>query len=390
MKSKRIFFPLIAAIFLSVVTGHVARAALCAKCREMMFTESQGRCIDCGGPTSSGALQLCPKCSAKRHQCEHCLAKLSKEEESAESAPEPLPGPASNSGVEQPSPPTPTVAGKPDPAPKDSAGMAPPWNGAPASPELPPAAPDRAVLPGPAGAAPDAALPRLRPIDPTRAGTYTAGKWQFHLQIADPGTRGEGRWGWLTYDGQKLPRGNINDYYNTPWGPMYWVGAEKTAWGLHGFMPIPSPQNPRPGRQLAMPASLMAAASTRPASAGKLQTLEINRSHNGQMARLRVGNLLIIRLPGDPASGYQWQVGTSNTQAVRLTVAPQYSPATIGSAGATAAGAYTFIYRAVQPGAGSLRLYYVRPNDRMHPRDVFAIGVQIAPAQVPRGPEVLH
>ena len=153
-------------------------------------------------------------------------------------------------------------------------------------------------------------------------------------------------------------------------------------------MPVPAPPTHfagtrrRQGRPLAPPAE----AGTTASPQGKLQTLEINRSHNGQLARLRVGNVLIIRLPGNPASGFQWQVGTANTQAVRLTVPPQYSPPAASGYSATpsgtmAPGTYTFVYQAVQPGTGPLRLYYVRPNDRAHPRDAFAIGVQVAPSQ---------
>ncbi len=114
-----------------------------------------------------------------------------------------------------------------------------------------------------------------------------------------------------------------------------------------------------------------------------MQTLEINRSHSGQLARLRVGNVLVVRLPGNPASGYEWQAGRSNTQALRLTVAPQYSPPAAAPSGSVVPGTYTFVYQAVQPGTGSLRLYYIRPNDTTHPRDAFAIGAQVAPAQGP-------
>ncbi len=94
--------------------------------------------------------------------------------------------------------------------------------------------------------------------------------------------------------------------------------------------------------------------------------------------------MLIIHLPGNPASGYEWQVGTTNTPALRLTVAPQYSPPAPAPSGALTPGTYTFVYQAAQPGAGPLRLYYVRRGDPAHPRDAFAIGVQVAPAQVPR------
>jgi hypothetical protein len=48
-----------------------------------MFIESEGKCSDCGGPTTSGALQICPKCSARRHQCEHCLAATTAKDETA-------------------------------------------------------------------------------------------------------------------------------------------------------------------------------------------------------------------------------------------------------------------------------------------------------------------
>jgi inhibitor of cysteine peptidase len=244
------------------------------------------------------------------------------------------------------------------------------------------------VLPGPASAAPVESpatqpKPMPKPINPARPGTYTSGKWQFRMEITNGGARNEGRWGWLTYDGQKLPRGNVNDYYVTPWGPMYWVDVPTTNWGMHGFMPIPLPQNPRQGRALSLPANLTAAANpaAQPASAAptssKVQTLEVNRSHNGQMARLRVGNVMIVRLPGNPASGYQWQTGTANTQTMRMTVRPQYSPS---PAGAAASGTYTFVFEAVQPGTGSIRLYYVRPNESNRPRDAFAVGVTVAPA----------
>lgn len=53
-----------------------ARAELCGKCKDMMFTADIGRCAECGGGTSSGALKLCKACSAKLKQCEHCRASL--------------------------------------------------------------------------------------------------------------------------------------------------------------------------------------------------------------------------------------------------------------------------------------------------------------------------
>ncbi len=280
MKSKRIFLLVAAVIHATVFAGHVptARAALCGKCRDMMFTESEGRCIECGSPTSSGALKLCPKCSTKRHQCEHCLAKLAKEDEAVPAAPLPDPAgyplAAGGDADQRRERPAPAAPGGTEAGPPSNGSTAPLWTNAQAAPNVsPPAAgTDRPADPlptysvgAPHSAGPDSTAPpppaqlRLKPIDPARAGSYTAGNWRFQLHINGPGTRSEGRWGRLAYAGQMLPRGNINDYYMTPWGPMYWVGDEKRAWGLHGFMPVPAPQNQHRGRQLALPASLAAA-----------------------------------------------------------------------------------------------------------------------------------
>ena len=199
----------------------------------------------------------------------------------------------------------------------------------------------------------------------------------------------------MTYDDRKLPRGNVNDYYNTPWGPVFWVDVPSSTWGLHGWMPVPLPQVRR-GQALATPAPLAAVRQQQPASAGRAAdppassaavsparprpgTLEINKSHNGQLAKLRVGHVLVIRLPGNPATGYHWVAAPSNTAALRLTVRPQYSPGASASAQPATQGTYTFTFQAVQPGGGSIRLYYVRPQDPSHPRDYFAVGIKVWP-----------
>ncbi len=70
------------AVALSVLTVLVlaapAGAELCEKCKGGMYIMSVGKCVVCGGPTRSGAHKLCPKCSAKLGQCEHCRAPLKK------------------------------------------------------------------------------------------------------------------------------------------------------------------------------------------------------------------------------------------------------------------------------------------------------------------------
>jgi inhibitor of cysteine peptidase len=402
----------------AIAAGPAAQAALCGKCSQLMFVDSAGTCSDCGAATSSGALKLCPKCSAKRHQCEHCLAPLTAQDEApaksdppsaesrgADSHQAPSSGDAAPAGQSQGSAPGVMPSGPQARHDSSDSNTGSPAGSTAVQPALP-APPDTvletrppAELPA-AGNPPATARPidsfnsvpgnrgpatelRAKPINPANAGTYTAGKWRYQLQIASPGAANEGRWGWLSYDGQKLPRGEVNDYYNTPWGAMFWVDVPNTAWGLHGWMPIPLPQNRRHGRELALQDSLLGSAQTPPAAfnpatpaSPRPQTLEVNKSHNGQLARLHVGNFLVIRLPGNPATGYQWQVASTTSPAVRLTVRPQYSP----PATPAAPGLYTFIFQAVQPGAGAVRLYYARPNEPHHARDSFAVGVNVFPA----------
>jgi hypothetical protein len=61
-------------VLIGTATG--AWAELCVKCKDNMFTQEIGKCVECGGTTSSGAFKLCKTCSAKLDQCEHCRAAL--------------------------------------------------------------------------------------------------------------------------------------------------------------------------------------------------------------------------------------------------------------------------------------------------------------------------
>ena len=64
---------LILALALVPAIAAGAAAALCKDCAGMMFTMDIGKCQACGeAKTTSGAHKLCPACSRKLNQCEHC------------------------------------------------------------------------------------------------------------------------------------------------------------------------------------------------------------------------------------------------------------------------------------------------------------------------------
>ncbi|MCK4623926.1 MAG: protease inhibitor I42 family protein, partial [Phycisphaerae bacterium] len=95
-------------------------------------------------------------------------------------------------------------------------------------------------------------------IDLKKSATYKSDKWQYHYEVKRPGTRHEGYWGRLFYNGKEITglgahNIGLNDYYQTPWGKIYWVHLPEMRQGPHGWMPQPSPYSKRKGRLLSSP-----------------------------------------------------------------------------------------------------------------------------------------
>jgi hypothetical protein len=89
--------------------------------------------------------------------------------------------------------------------------------------------------------------------DLQREGAHRSGRWTYEYSITNEGTRSQGSHGVLLVDGAAVPEPErINDYYQTPWGPLYWVGRPAVLFGAHGWMPKPLAREPI-GRQLQEP-----------------------------------------------------------------------------------------------------------------------------------------
>jgi predicted secreted protein len=418
---KCVLGTLVAAV--AIGWANLATADLCPKCRELMFVDSVGKCEVCGAATTSGALRLCPKCSARLHECEHCRAKLAAAESSGGEAV--VEDHSEKAPAEGRSESGPQKAADGKSAAEKAAGGKPAAPGSlswrpvgekpadTAAGDSKPAAPDVKLSLGPSpaelppgGAVPIEKLPAVQPpaepqpqavpatplprIDATRSGIYTEGKWQYRLEITEPGTPGEGRWGSLRFNGQKLPRGQVNDYYRTPWGPLYWVDVPPARFGLHGWMPAPLGQSPRQGHPLAVPPALLAAAAgpqSQPAASPgtaaaprRPQTLELTKIHDKQRAKVYVGNLIVIRLKGNPTTGYQWAVGRLAGQVVRLIGPPQYVPTPYSPSRLGSGGTYVFTFQVIRGGTGSIQLVYARSWEKgQAPVDAFTIGVDVYP-----------
>lgn len=93
-------------------------------------------------------------------------------------------------------------------------------------------------------------------LDTTRDGTQQSGPWTYEYTISLKGSRSEGYHGKLLYNGVEVPDpANLNDFYNTPWGPLYWVGRPAVLFGGHGWMSRPLPSRPK-GKALMDPGKL--------------------------------------------------------------------------------------------------------------------------------------
>jgi predicted secreted protein len=92
-------------------------------------------------------------------------------------------------------------------------------------------------------------------IDTSKNGVYESGPWRYEFSVSSPGSKSEGYHGKLLYNGRVLPwPTGVNDYYQTPWGPMYWVGEPVVLWGNHGWMPSSLSREPA-GQALPVPSN---------------------------------------------------------------------------------------------------------------------------------------
>jgi inhibitor of cysteine peptidase len=120
--------------------------------------------------------------------------------------------------------------------------------------------------------------------------------------------------------------------------------------------------------------SLMACATAQPKLAGNTGTAGpgLLRASAGGTSELRVGQLLEIELPGNPSTGYQWQLVNDGAPVVErimpaaaAAAAKANTPADPAMVGAPNSSRWWF--KAVQPGEAVLRLVYRRPWEKDAP-----------------------
>jgi inhibitor of cysteine peptidase len=197
---------------------------------------------------------------------------------------------------------------------------------------------------------PDPAAQKTRPLGMKKPGSYVAGLWQYDLEILSAGTRRESRVGRVAYAGRQAGPAGLNDFHNTPWGPIYWVGNPKGP-GDHGWLPQPANGGERKGKLLPLPGT------------GTSRT-ELNEADDGRTVKVVVGAKVFVRLRGNPTTGFRWQLAEKPSDTLELLADEEYAsdrekPAAVGSG-----GTFTFALRAVKAGSCVLRLAYRRPWEK--------------------------
>ena len=88
---------------------------------------------------------------------------------------------------------------------------------------------------------------------------------------------------------------------------------------------------------------------------------ELGKADNGKRFQVPVGQWVLVRLAGNPTTGFEWQTAAVNGQAVRLAAEPQYVATPVKPNVVGGGGTYYFKFRAMQPGVTTIKLIYLRP-----------------------------
>lgn len=112
------------------------------------------------------------------------------------------------------------------------------------------------------------------------------------------------------------------------------------------------------------------------ARAGAPPALSIDEHADHATLPLVVGQKLVLTLPGNPTTGFQWQAISRGEPVLEPEGVPEY--AAEGSA-IGAGGRYRYTLKAVRPGSAPVKLVYRRSFEPdLPPARVFEVTVQVA------------
>jgi inhibitor of cysteine peptidase len=105
--------------------------------------------------------------------------------------------------------------------------------------------------------------------------------------------------------------------------------------------------------------------------------IHLTAADNGQAIEANRGDMIVVALPSNPTTGYQWDV-VSEGNVLRQSGESEYIPdeppdSLVDGAGGTA----IFRFEATGAGSAELALEYHRPWEEVDPIDLFAVTVTV-------------
>lgn len=106
-----------------------------------------------------------------------------------------------------------------------------------------------------------------------------------------------------------------------------------------------------------------------------ISTKHLTEADAGRSIELRVGDKLEVTLPGNPTTGFQWEVSVGDTAILRPSGEPEFEPS---SSAVGSGGKITMHFEAVGTGQMRLTLIYHRPFEKdVPPAQTFEVTVTV-------------
>ena len=104
--------------------------------------------------------------------------------------------------------------------------------------------------------------------------------------------------------------------------------------------------------------------------------LQLDSGAIGSEVTITVGETMEIALPGNPTTGFSWEVSSIDSAVLTAVGDPSFrADSTLVGSG----GTMTLQFEAVAPGTTALELVYHRPFEDVPPEDAFSLTVVVVP-----------
>jgi len=99
----------------------------------------------------------------------------------------------------------------------------------------------------------------------------------------------------------------------------------------------------------------------------KSEALELSADQDGKSVTIAKGREIVVRLAGNPTTGFNWRVGEISGAAVKSQGEPTYVPTQHTQRMVGTGGTFVFKFLAVKPGKSTVKLVYARPWEKEKP-----------------------